>query len=207
MEFTTASYTVPTESLPELSKFVGKILANYTKQSTPSEQWEALDIPTLFGTIPEEAKTLIAHLRGYDKGLLHSKSKGVTLSTLADILSWSVNKVNGMMSPIARMAAQMGKGAVISRSGEMLRLSEDFYKAYSDYNENASQTVGPTPEKTTPKCYLCEEHPTTTQKDGYPLCAECLAVLTADATANSLKWADPSWNITAFKKERGRNGR
>ena len=90
----------------------------------------------------------------------------------------------------------------------MLRLCEDFYKAYSDYNENASQTVdGPTPEKTAPECYLCEEHLPATQKDGYPLCAECLAVLTADATANSLKWADSSWNIPAFRKERGRNGR
>src|ERR1017187_10295428 len=202
MEFTTASYTVPTASLPELSKYIGKILVNYAKQATPPTQWEALDIPTLFGAVPEEAKTLIAHLGAYDNGLLHSKSKGVTLTTLADILSWSEAKVNGMMSPIARTATQMGKGAVISRNGAMLRLSEDFYKAYSDYKENAVDG----PEKSAQKCYLCEEHPTTTQKDGYPLCAECLAVLTADATANSLKWADPSWNITAFKKERGRNG-
>lgn len=208
MEFITVSYTVPVDLVPKISDTIGKMLVSHFKQRPPANEWTALDIPVLFGGLPEEAKTLIAHLGAYDNGLLHSKSKGVTLTTLADILSWSEAKVNGMMSPIARTAAQMGKGAVISRNGAMLRLSEDFYKAYSDYNENASQTVdGPTPEKTAPKCYLCEEHPTTTQKDGYPLCAECLAVLTADATANSLKWADSSWNITAFKKERGRNGR
>src|ERR1035438_1044676 len=166
MEFITVSYTVPVDLVPKISDTIGKMLVSHFKQSPPAKEWAALDIPVLFGGLPEEAKTLIAHLGAYDKGLLHSKSKGVTLSTLADILSWSEAKVNGMMSPIARTAAQMGKGAVISRNGAMLRLSEDFYKAYSDYKENAIEGT----EKTAPKCYLCEEHPTTTKKDGYPLC-------------------------------------
>jgi hypothetical protein len=172
MDYITVSYTVPVELTPEIGKMIGKMLVSHYKQSTSPKQWEALDIPTLFGALPEEAKTLIAHLGGYDNGLVHSKSKGVSLSTLADILCWSVDKVNGMMSPIARTAAQMGKGAIISRSGEMLRLSEDFQKAYSDYSQNASKPdEDPNPEHTA-------------------------------SSANNLKWADPSWNITTFKKER-----
>ena len=172
MDFITVSHTVPVDLAPEISKMIGKMLVNHFKQSTPPKQWAPLDIPTLFGTIPEEAKTLIAHLRGYDSGLLHSKSKGLALSALADILCWSADKVNGMMSSIARAAAQMGKGPVISRNGELLRLSEDFHKAFADYNENTDQP---------------DDAPTTEA---------------SPSSANNLKWADPSWNITTFKKER-----
>jgi len=120
---------------PEIGKLIGKMLVSHFKPSALPKQWEVMDISILFDALPDEAKALIAQLRGYDNGLLHSGCKGVAPSTLAEILGWSPAKVNGMMSPISRTAANMGKAPVIIRSGQMLRLSEDFHKAYLDYIE------------------------------------------------------------------------